>query len=162
MGVSPQPRKLTPVAARRLVIVMLVLLGVSTLAAALVPVDPGSDNDQRTTAIEPAPRPEPQGEAVSRRISAQATRRARIRMRTGDQLELTVASRRADQVEIASLGELRDVDRDLPARFDLLPAEPGSYPIRLVEARRTIGRIEVKRRRAPRGSGLELKARKRD
>jgi hypothetical protein len=84
------------VAARRLVIVMLVLLGVSTLAAALVPVEPPSDDEETTGATDPLPRPEPRGRLVRKRISAQDERPARIRIRTGDQLELTVASKRAD------------------------------------------------------------------
>ena len=44
-------------------------------------------------------------------------------------------SKAPDQVEIAGLGEIADVDRDAPADFDLLPFERGSYPVRLIDAR---------------------------
>lgn len=129
---------------------MLVLLGVSTLAAALVPVEQSSEDEETTTTTEPAPKPS--GRLVTRRVEAGARRPATIRLRLGDQLALTVTSRRADQVAIGRLDEIADVGRDEPARFNLLPFEPATHRIRLLEARRTIGRIEVSRRRAPRRS----------
>jgi hypothetical protein len=132
-------------AARRLVLVMLVLLLVSTLLAALVPAgDPPGDETttQPTTAA-----PEPPGERVARTIDAGADRPARIPIALGDQLSLTVRSQRTDQVEIPGLGELEDVDPEAPARFDVLPAQPGSYAVRIPGSDRPIARIEVEPRR---------------
>jgi hypothetical protein len=136
------------VAARRLIILMLVLLAVSSVAAALVPVDPeGLSDDSSTTSTTPK-RELPPGRLVPKTIAADRPHPAVVRIDLGDQLQLRVTSRRADQVEIPRLGELQDVDRFAPADFDLLPFEAGSYPIRLVEAKRRIGRIVVTKEKA--------------
>jgi hypothetical protein len=66
-----------------------------------------------------------------------------VRIRDGDQLALVVRHRRPDEVEIARLGVLEDVDPLSPARFDLLPPE-GRYAVRLLEERRQIGEIVVR------------------
>jgi hypothetical protein len=138
------------VAARRLVIVMLLLLGISTLAAALV--DPPETDEGDEAAIEPPPLPQPRGELVRERIDAMEPTPEVISIRVGDQLTLTVTSRRADEVEIPALGELRFVAPLAPARFDFFAREEGTYAIRLLDADRTIGRIEVSPRPDPRAS----------
>jgi hypothetical protein len=140
-------------AARRLVIVMLVLLFVSTLAAALVPA-PESE-DAETTRTTQTPAEEPAGREVVARLDAADERAPAIRMKAGDRLALTVRSPRPDQVEIRGLGQLEDVDPASPARFDLIPTAAGSYPIRLLGAGREVGRIAVSesRRRSGRSAG---------
>jgi hypothetical protein len=149
-------------AARRLLIVMLILLGISTLAAALAPTHPpGSDTG--TTTTEPAvPPPTPEAgagqgrlwmatiDADSERLPVVGT--GRIRLHAGDELLLEVRSRRSDQVEIPAFGEIQAVSRDAPASFDLLLDEPGSYNVRLVDAGRNAGRLEVTPAARP-GSG---------
>jgi hypothetical protein len=130
-------------AARRLLIVMLVMLGISTVAAALVPTEPQDEREDEPTTTTSASAREPRGRLLRRTVDARGRRPEVVRVRVGDQLELLVGSRRSDVVEIAGLGELREVDRDAPARFDVLPFERGVHPIRLLEARRTIGRIVV-------------------
>jgi hypothetical protein len=134
------------VAARRLILVMLVLLVLSSILAALVPVerDRLRDDSSSSTTTTRAQAPLPSGELVRRTVAAYDPTPERIKLGLGDQLELTVTSSKlADQVEIPAFGELEDVDPDFPARFDLLALEPGSFPVRLVEARRVIARIEV-------------------
>ena len=131
-------------AARRLVIVMLVMLGISTLAAALVPTDPEQRSEPTTTAA-PA-KDGPRGRLIRRTVEASGSAEV-VRMQVGDQLQLRVTARRADQVEIDGLGELEEVDPSTPANFDLLPFEPGAHPIRLLDARRTVARIVVSSRR---------------
>jgi hypothetical protein len=134
------------VAARRLIILMLVLLAISSVAAALVPVDPEGLSDESTTISTHTPKRElPAGRLVPKTIDADRDHPKTVRIELGDQLQLRVTSRRADQVEIPRVGELQDVDRFTPAEFDLLPFEPGSYPVRLVEAKRKVGRILVTR-----------------
>jgi hypothetical protein len=141
------------VAARRLVIVMVILLGISTLAAALI--DP-PETAEEEAATGPPPGPQPRGELIRERISADGRRAPVIRIAVGDQLALTVTSTRADEVEIPGLGVLRFATPLAPARFDLLAREEGSYAIRLVEADRRIGRIEIAaRRRSERAGGAE-------
>jgi hypothetical protein len=130
------------IAARRLIVFMLALLLISSIAAALVPVERSRESEPPTTPTAPAG-DRPRGELVHQTIAADARKPAKIDIRIGDQLVLTVNSRRPDEVEIAGLGELRDVDRDAPARFDLLPFEPGTYPVRMLEVGRTVARIEV-------------------
>jgi hypothetical protein len=133
------------VAARRLIVVMLALLVVSSIAAALAPVrDSGEETTGTTTQVES----QTQGRLVRRTIDTRDRKPASIAIDLGDQLELTVKARRLDQVEIAALGELEPVDPDAPAHFDLLPRQPGTYDVRLLGARRVVGSIEVTPRKA--------------
>jgi plastocyanin len=132
------------VAARRLLIVMLVLLGVSTVAAALVPVERDADGDDTTTTSTTTTK-RPTWELMRESIHAVAREPQTVRVRVGDQLQLEVTSRRAHQVEIPRLGELEDVDPDAPAHFDLLLFDRGRFPVRLVEPERKIGEIVVGR-----------------
>jgi hypothetical protein len=132
------------VAARRLLILMLVLLGVSTVAAALVPVDRDAGGDE-TTSTSTSTRERPTGERVPASIHAGADKPKTIPVQVGDQLQLHVTSRDPDQVEIRALDELEDVDPEAPAHFDLLLLDDGHFPVRLVESRRKIGEIVVER-----------------
>jgi hypothetical protein len=129
-------------AARRLILVMLALLVLSSIAAALIPVERDRLSPRETTTTPAAEPTVPAGTFVHRRVSAEAPKPARIRLEVGDQLDLVVTAKRAGQVEIQAFGEFDDVDPDFPARFDLLALEPGDFAVRLVD-RRTIARIEV-------------------
>ncbi|HSJ16474.1 MAG TPA: hypothetical protein VK920_00095 [Solirubrobacterales bacterium] len=136
-------------AARRLLTLLLLLLVVSTLAATLVP--PQDEREGTTSSIERsgegdrAERGAPAPKQLTRTIDATPDIE-RIELRLGDQLALTVRSGTADQVEIPALGQLEDVDPDAPARFDLLPQRPGAFEVRLLDARRTVAKITVRRR----------------
>jgi hypothetical protein len=136
------------VAARRLIVVLLTLLVVSSIAAALAPVQPSEDDPATSETTTPAPAPP--GELVRRTIDVGAKRPAAIEIELGDQLALTVTSERVAEIEIPGLGELDDADPDAPARFDLLPREPGTYEVRLLDSRRILGTIEVSPRREAR------------
>jgi hypothetical protein len=140
------------VAARRLLIVMLVLLGISTLAAALVPQQVRNDDDAGSTAattestgteVLEADQPDavPEGKLLNaeievggREVPVVGTDEKPIRV--GDQLELTVRCECTDLLEIPGLGRVEPVSPSLPARFDLLPRQPGPYGIRLLEGGR--------------------------
>jgi hypothetical protein len=128
-------------AARRLIMILLVLLFVSSLTAALVPIERSGDStgDETTTTTAPPPA----GELVHARIDTRDERSKTIRMQVGDELALIVSGHAPDQVEIARLDLLEPIDFGAPARFDVLADAPGTYPIRLVEARRLLGRIVV-------------------
>jgi len=139
-------------AARRLIFVMLVLLLASSIAAALVPVERDSGSDTSSSPTTEADRP-PTSTVIQRTLDASGKRPATVRLALGDALALTVTAPRPDQVEIADLGELEDVDPGAPARFDLLPREPGTYEVRLLGRDRTVGSIEVTSGRAPRKAG---------
>jgi hypothetical protein len=133
-------------AARRLLMVMLVLLGLSTLAALLGPAQRARDRIATTeTTEEPLPADTvPRGEqlAVTIEVGVMLTQK-RVPIEVGDQLSLVVRSRARDQVEIPRLGLVEAVGPLSPARFDILAREPGDYAIRLVIANRTVGRISI-------------------
>jgi hypothetical protein len=143
-------------AARRLLILMLVLLAVSTLAAALVP--PQGQREESTSRTEAAGKGSkragkgrsPPGRLVKRTIEVRRQRSETIELRRGDQLALTVRSGATDQIEVPAFGVIEDVAPGDPARFDLLPDRTGVFSVRLLEARRTIGSIEVGPTRPPR------------
>jgi len=150
---------LPAMAARRLITAMIVLLVLSSVAAALVPVDSRTDvsSTETETTLD---RPESTGELHRETLRAGAkppgagSKRGRIVIELGDQLVLRVTSPVPEQVEIPALGEIASVDPDAPAHFDLLPFEAGRYPVRLVDARRTVGVIVVE----PRGRERERDA----
>jgi hypothetical protein len=138
-------------AARRLVIVMLVMLGISTLAAALVPPRTG-DRDATTgtatEATEAATLPDrPRGRRLLKTIDATDDPVEVIPLRVGDQLQLEVRSRKLDEVEIPKLGLIEAVGPDGPATFNTFVTERAVYEIRLVRANRVAGRIEVGKRK---------------
>lgn len=134
-------------AARRLLILMLVLLVVSTLAAALVP--PQAEREQEPAgprrAGPDATRTEPEGGRLIRRALQVSPKQGAeaIEMRRGDELELTVRSDVADQVEIPAFGRLAFAGPEAPARFYLLPDRTGVFEVRALEADRVIARITV-------------------
>lgn len=150
-------------AARRLVIVMLVLLGVSAGLAALVPEREsdegtvGSSETQTTTEAEttaetetnkesqPATGAEPDSSGVQMaKITVGGRKFPVVPIMPGEQLSLVVNSKIADQVEIPALGLIDAVGPGAPARFELLPEEEGDLGIRLVNEERVVARIEVR------------------
>ena len=140
-------------AARRLLIIMLVLLGISTLAAALVDTrsfreeGTGSTIASETEPTEP-PDTVPEGSPLEPVVvEVKGERVTVVRVEVGDQLPLAVSARKADLVEIPALGLLEPVAPGAPARFDLLAQEPTSYGVRLVNADRVVARIEISRAR---------------
>ena len=162
-------------AARRLLILMLLLLGLSTLAAALM--DPGrlSEEERRATsatettatgtggetAAEEArtgagpvtaageddvqPAREPTGKRLGATIEI-GERVKVVPIRIGDQLSLRVKWDRPGLVEIPALGLLEPVAPGAPARFDVLGSEAVSYGVRLLDPGRLVARIEVRNR----------------
>lgn len=161
-------------AARRLLIVMLILLGLSTLAAALVDTDAvrndgtgstvsgESATSTRTGGTEPAAASEaeaakPAGKRLG--LAIDIGRRVKvIPVEVGDQLTLRVRWNRSGLVEIAALGLLEPVAPGAPARFDLLAREPANYGVRLLDPERLVARIEVSMpKQQPEGAGRPRK-----
>ena len=131
-------------AARRLIMILLVLLFISSLAAALIPIDRSDDStDSSTTSTTAAAEAPPAGRSLVKRIDVRQRKPETIRMKVGDQLELSVDGPVPDQVEIPRLDLVEPIDSGAPARFDLLADMPGTYPVRLVEANKLIGRLVV-------------------
>jgi hypothetical protein len=134
-------------AARRLLILMLLVLAISTLAAGLFAPRPEPQRAATTTTTEPDQGPATGVEGTGRLIEASVHTGARrpemIRLHRGDQLELTVRSRIDGQVEIRRFGLIEDAGPGMPARFSLLMSEPGSFAVRLAGRRRDVARVEV-------------------
>ena len=141
-------------AARRLISVLVVLLVFSTVLAALMPAGTEDDREPVDTEPETAQETAARGESISATIRATAKRKETVRVHVGDQLTLGVYVQEPDLVEIDGVGDLIEADRYAPAIFDFVPFEPRTHRIRLVEANRVIGRIEV----APRASGSRRRA----
>ena len=137
-------------AARRLMIVMLVLLGITLITATLVPVPDreGSDTTTTTSSTEEtqATGAAEGGRLLQRTIRERAGKAEEVRLEVGDQLRLTVRASHPDEVELAGLGELAYVDPYAPAVFDIRAFEPGSHAVRLLDADRVIGRLVVEDR----------------
>lgn len=129
-------------AARRLILVMLALLVLSSIAAALIPVQRDRVPARESTTTEPKKPTIVPGTFVQKTISADAKDETRIRIRVGDQLGLKVTTEHPGSVEIPAFGQFENVDPAFPARFDVLALEAGSFPVKLVD-KRTIATIEV-------------------
>jgi hypothetical protein len=135
---------------RRLLVLFAVLLGLTALVTALAPrptVRPRTDGANVATPT-PTPSPTASGRTTRRlvrSVSADAGRpRARVRARTGDVLVLNVKGDLLDAVEIAGLGKLEPIEPGSPARFEMLLDGPGEFPITLLDARRSVGLIDVR------------------
>ncbi len=148
-------------AARRLLIVMLVLLGLSTLAAALVPQHAlrggttGSTTTTRTTESTTTPAP-PAGRSLSVEIlvggkkvpvvAAPLCKKQKPKcepLHVGDQLSLQVLSKTQAELEIPALGLVGVASPNAPALFQLLPVEPGTIGVLFTSPRQVAARIQV-------------------
>jgi hypothetical protein len=123
--------------ARRLLLLAAVLMLLAALAAGLAP--------QPATEAPSAQRSQlPVGSRVVEEISAAPGADTRVVVRRGDVLALEVSGDVLDSVLIERLDRMEAIEPSTPARFELLADAPaGVYPIRLVEADRRIGSIEI-------------------
>ena len=93
-------------AARRLIAVMLVLLFLSSLAAALAPVDTGREETTSTTSTtDTTARASTEGKLVRATLDARGKGEPRVRVSVGDQLQLRVRTTRPGTVELVGLGQ---------------------------------------------------------
>ena len=149
-------------AARRLLIVMLVLLGLSTLAAALVPQRSLRDGTTTaTTTKRPAPTATvtpPPGRTLAAEIKVGTKKGPPViagpvcvegktkcgpPFHVGDQITLLVRSTFPTQLEIRQFGLISFATPQAPARFELLPGEPGRYGILYAPSGKVAARLEV-------------------
>ena len=128
--------------ARRLLIVLAVLLGLTALAAGVAPrEDLRGGGTPSPTPSAPAPHATP-SETVKKTIDADATGQ-RVVVRKGQILELTVESGTLATVSLDDAG-IHTAEPDSPAQFELLADVPGSYAIDDLEADRRIGTLEIR------------------
>ena len=131
---------------RRFLLLVAVLMGLTALAASVAPREPLiRDRERRTATATPTPTPEATAVATlrtqERTISADKPP-ARVVVREGQLVELTVKGSEVDSVEL--LDNIKAIDPDSPALFELLADTPGAYPIELVDANRQIGTLVVR------------------
>jgi hypothetical protein len=150
-------------AARRLLIVMLVLLGLSTLAAALVPQHGLRDTTTgATTTTQPTvstTTPEaPAGRSLQAPITVGGKKipvvagpvcrkgepKCEPSIHVGDQVSLQVFSTHGQAaLEIPAFGLFGIASPNAPAFFDLLPQQAGTIGILFSDTRKVAARVEV-------------------
>jgi hypothetical protein len=138
--------------ARRLLVLVAVLMGLTALAATLSPPPDRIGRGSTATATPtPAPPAAPAATAPGRaggvvraRISASRASVPRVVRAARDELvELVVAGDVVDTVAIDGLAVLEPIDPDSPARVELYADRAGEFPIRLLGAGRQIGTLRV-------------------
>ena len=154
-------------AARRLIIVLLVLFGISVAAAAIAPDRQGgligasdSDSTPTTTSTSSTSSTSPAqaaktGEALTARIDASSTRPETVKGLVGDQLELNVGSRNGRVIEIGEFGVTDFAAPNAPATFNLLLRDPGRFPITDGDSGRVVGRLVVRQPAKHGGAGRD-------
>ena len=148
-------------AARRLLIVMLILLGLSTLAAALVPQRTLRRETTTATTAQPAQTPTvapPAGRTLAAEITVGTKKGPPVvagpvcvkgkakcgpPFHVGDQITLLVLSTIPTQLEVRQFGLISFATPQAPARFELLPSEPGTYGILYAPSGDVAARLEV-------------------
>jgi hypothetical protein len=135
---------------RRILVLVAVLMGLTALAASLAPPPPAG----RQGAIEGGPSPTAtpsaaaappgDGATVSARLSAGTPAGPReVSAVRGDLVNLTVSGNVIDTVAIGGLPVLEPIAPDSPARVELYADKAGRFPIRLLDAGRRIGTLQV-------------------
>jgi hypothetical protein len=132
-------------AARRLIIVLLVLLTVSVVATIVAPNESNDGETRSTGAASTAPAAvEPVDPEPTPAFKIDAGKRIRtVPLEVGKDASLDVHSDKPGTVEILGMGLIAYADPLAPAHFELLPGEPGTYEVKLVEADKVVGRLEV-------------------
>jgi len=145
-------------AARRLIVILVALFAISIVAAMIAPDRRGgmiggrtTSTTERTTTTTTTTSPDelPAGRALSARIEASAAKPETVAGDVGDQLELTVASRRARAIEIPAFGVTEEAAPQAPASFNLLLRRPGRLAIRNADSGALLGRLDVRDRQQP-------------
>jgi hypothetical protein len=127
------------VLARRLLIIAAVLMGLIALAAGVAPRESARE---ATTPSAPTRGAATPVAAVERTLDA-ASSDQEVAARVGQTVHIIVESNELDSVALGDL-DVETADPESPARFEWLADVPGSYPIRLLQAGRTIGTLEVR------------------
>jgi hypothetical protein len=127
---------------RRLLVLVAVLVVLTVVAGSIAPVP-----------TPPAPAPRPQATGAPARLAVRTVRASlstsvrrparRIAARVGDQVSITVRGGAVDTIALGDL-DVEPVERGLPARFDVLADERGSYPVIALDAGRRIGTLVVR------------------
>jgi len=132
---------------RRFLLLVVVLMGLTALAATIAPREPLIRDGARRTAP-PTPTPTVEATAatpvhdVSRTLMITADP-GRITVKEGALLELTVKGDELGNVSL--MDQIQPIERDSPAIFNILADTPGEYPIAMVDEGRDVGTLVVKK-----------------
>jgi hypothetical protein len=135
---------------RRFLLLVAVLMGLTALAASVAPREPLlREGARRTATPTPSPTPPPSAEAgeplkIVPKTLEIGVDPVPVIVREGQQIELTVKGTELDNVMV--LDQIKPIEADSPAIFDLLPDTPGRYPITLIDSGRRIGTLVVQPR----------------
>ena len=135
---------------RRALILFAVVLGLAGLVAAVS--QPRRHGHGTTTPEPPVDQllaPSPGGVEPLQVAFSEGARPRTRRLRAGRAATVTVRVRESGQVDLDGLGLVAAAEPVTPARFDVLPSEPGRYAVRFTPAGgtepRTIGVLRVLR-----------------
>jgi hypothetical protein len=127
--------------ARRLLIVLAVLLGLTALAAAVAPRHRLGSGSGSTPAVAATPAATAGG-TVDKTLDAGATGQ-RVVIRVGQTLELTVKSDTLETVNLEEYGD-QTAEPDSPALWEVYADAPGNYAITLDDSGARIGTLEIR------------------
>jgi len=125
--------------ARRMLIVLAVVVALTALASGVAPREPAV---REGAPIPPSSPGATAPETVERTLDT-AEGGQRVVARVGQAVVITVEGAELDTVRLAEFGN-ETVEPTSPARFELLADVPGSYAIDLLEADRRIGTLEIR------------------
>jgi hypothetical protein len=131
---------------RRLVILVVVLMGLTALAASVSPPPETrrGDGAQTTPTPSPAPTASDAASAQEGTLTLDGAERAQeVRAVVGQELTLEVRADTPDTVVIDGLDATEPVAPDSPAHFDLYADAAGRYPVRLLEGGRELGELVI-------------------
>lgn len=142
---------------RRLLLLVVVLMGLTALAASVAPRDSGPGGPtvapgrpsplepSPTATATPSPTPEAEEDVLEETLSAErGASPVTLGARTGQLLRLRVQGTVLDQVIIDGLDRVEPITPEAPAEFELYVDRTGRFPVRLEEAGRSLGEIVVR------------------
>jgi hypothetical protein len=127
--------------ARRVLILIAVLLGVSALAAGLAP--PPERTRSPVEGVVPSPTAADEADPDIQVVSA-AEENQSIEAEAGRRLRIEVTSDRYGSVQLGADGPIESVQPGSPAHFDLLPDRPGEQDLVFLEPRRVIATVTIR------------------
>ena len=114
-------------------------MGLTALAAGVAPRQPERETPSSPTPAQGAATPAP---PIERTLDTRSGDQ-RVTARVGQTVIITVETNELDSVSLGDYG-IETADPESPARFELLADVPGSYPIHLLDADRTIGTLVIR------------------
>jgi hypothetical protein len=140
---SAAPRRATiedhprPMAGRRIVLFVVLLLVIGAIASATVP------REQRAP-VQPPPPATPQLEPAAGVVEAKMPAKRSVRAKVGDVVRIDVRATADDVAEVASLGVSEPVGPEIPAQLVFDADQPGRFSVTLRDAGRRIGTVVVR------------------